>query len=393
MRIRSCNNCSGRLIFDVEKKGLHCEKCGSVFSVKDYDIDVASIDNETVESIDVNVYTCNACGAEINITNTEASTFCVYCGNPAVVFSRIAQKEKPKVIIPFSITKEKAESLIKDELKKGFLLPGAIKNMKVDNLRGIYVPYYVTRVEYDGSMNISVDESKAENSKQIILKMLKAYATLPWVTTDASDKLNNDISERLEPFNFQEAKKFDEDYLLGFYSDISDSDIYEAAIHARKRAEQAVEEEAYNVVHNMVNLYKTNHFTAVYDKPIRALFPAWFMTFRYKDKPYTVIVNGQTGKVVAGLPWKKNFFVGLTVALGMLIATLTAIPLCVFFDYVNHANENRLAGFIFYTVVFSLVATGFFVVGFRKMRKVVKAIALSTERMLSHYVTKRQKGQ
>ena len=32
-------------------------------------------------------------------------------------------------------------------------------------------------------------------------------------------------------------------------------------------------------------------------KETYAMLPAWFMTFRYKENPYTMLVNGQTGKV------------------------------------------------------------------------------------------------
>jgi len=36
-----------------------------------------------------------------------------------------------------------------------------------------------------------------------------------------------------------------------------------------------------------------------------ALLPVWFMTIRYKKKPFTILVNGQTGKIVGSLPYSK----------------------------------------------------------------------------------------
>ena len=33
--------------------------------------------------------------------------------------------------------------------------------------------------------------------------------------------------------------------------------------------------------------------------------PVWILTTRYDDKPYTFMMNGQTGKMVGSLPYDK----------------------------------------------------------------------------------------
>ena len=48
--------------------------------------------------MDIQVHVCNACGAELMINETEAATFCSYCGSSAIVFDRISKEEKPKWI-------------------------------------------------------------------------------------------------------------------------------------------------------------------------------------------------------------------------------------------------------------------------------------------------------
>ena len=42
------------------------------------------------------------------------------------------------------------------------------------------------------------------------------------IPIDGSNILLDEVSSRLEPFYFAEAKEFDEDYLNGFYSNTSD---------------------------------------------------------------------------------------------------------------------------------------------------------------------------
>ena len=49
------------------------------------------------------------------------------------------------------------------------------------------------------------------------------------------------------------------------------------------------------------------------------LLPLWIAAYRYEDRLYTFLVNGQTGKVVGKRPVSK-LRVALAVALGVLLA-------------------------------------------------------------------------
>ena len=110
-----CSNCSGRLIFNPASQKLECAACGSMFDpedVRDIYADVHS------KYYDTRVYTCSHCGAEVITGDSEVSTFCVYCGNPAIVFSRISKEYRPDGIIPFKVTKEDAIRFIKIKFRK-----------------------------------------------------------------------------------------------------------------------------------------------------------------------------------------------------------------------------------------------------------------------------------
>ena len=72
--------------------------------------------------MDCYVYACSECGGEIIINGTEASTTCVYCGNPNVVFSRIAKQKCPEFVMPFSVTKEEAIRRAREQIRKGIFV-------------------------------------------------------------------------------------------------------------------------------------------------------------------------------------------------------------------------------------------------------------------------------
>lgn len=64
---------------------------------------------------------CSNCAGKL-IFN-QASTFCVYCGNPAIVFSRVSKEYRPDGIIPFKITKQEALAKIRKRFEKNPIVP------------------------------------------------------------------------------------------------------------------------------------------------------------------------------------------------------------------------------------------------------------------------------
>lgn len=401
--IKRCKNCAGRVTYDIDMKGLYCESCGSLFteaefeSVLDEYEEYPMLDVPKEETINCNVYQCSSCGAEISVTDTEASTFCIYCGNPTIVFSRVSKMKKPDAIIPFKVTKEEAMDIVRSTIKKGFFVPKEIKNYKIEQMRGIYIPYYVTSVEYDGSILFSSTVKSGKSSKTIYSKR-SAYASMEWLTTDASTTLADSTSQRLEPYYKNDAVPFDENYLVGFYSDMSDVLEVDAVRTAKGRARELARAELEKTVKgSSKKVLRSREDAEVYEDVLTAMFPAWFLTFRYKDKPYTVIVNGQTGKLVGGVPWNKGLFIGLVVAASIVFSVAcvflsSLIASVVFPTHRSHSsssnnNSGRAIAIPIVAAISSITA------GVKKIRKVMDSIARTSASTLTSYVSKRQKGQ
>lgn len=58
------------------------------------------------------------------------------------------------------------------------------------------------------------------------------------------------------------------------------------------------------------------------DQVAYALAPVWILTTRYQDKPYTFMMNGQTGKMVGTLPYDNQKSL---MYMGALAAILTPV--------------------------------------------------------------------
>lgn len=400
-----CKNCSHALVFDPARQKLVCSACGSTFFAEEVeseskayreDLDAESINkiNGTDDKnlMDCYVYTCSECGGEIIVNGTEASTTCVYCGNPNVVFSRIAKQKCPEFVLPFSVTKEKALQIARERVSKGFFIPKEIKHFTVDCCRGIYLPYWIINADFYDAVVIKGQVRQGKNS---VTKYFGRAGSMKLknLPLDASRALSDETSSKLEPFVLRDLKPFDEDYLAGFYSNVSDvtySDIRKAAL---SRAQEYFNNDAIKDV-------SASHKEVISSLPsikidndmVYAMLPAWFITFRYKGKHNTLLVNGETGKVVGALPWKKPLFYGLLIGLGILVTVACFFVFRETLPYVFSGRRSSSSrdgrGKLIGLLVAGIIAL--FTTGIRKVVKVIKNIKLTQDKAMFNFMKKRQ---
>ena len=400
-----CKNCSHALVFDPETQKLECSYCGSSFSAEEVeseskkyrqDLQAESMDTVYGETdgkyMDCYVYTCAECGGEIIINGSESSTNCIYCGNPNVVFSRIARQKCPDYILPFSISKDKAVSMVRERLKKGIFVPRKIKKIKIDCVRGIYLPYWLVNAEFSGAVVLSgqVNEGKHTRTYYFGRAGDMNVKNLP---IDASKMVSDESTARLEPFSMSLLKPFDEDYLAGFYSNVTDITYSDLRSSALTRAKEYFEDEAIHdcVVENP-KIIRSNPSIKLNNDLIYAMLPAWFISFKYKKKHHTILINGDTGKVVCGIPWNKILFYSLLIGLGILITAAAffvfryTLPFFLAAGGSSRSSSNR--GKLIAFLIAGIIAL--FTTGIRKVVKVIKNIKLTQDRDTFNFMKKRQ---
>ncbi len=289
----------------------------------------------------MDVYSCTSCGAKLMVNSKEAASFCAYCGQPTIIFERVSEEVQPDVVIPFSITKEKAVSLIKEKFMSGRFVPDEIKNFEIDKLRGIYIPFWLCSTNNRCKMNLSATRTERRNGKQY-QKSISMYRDLECeyerITVDASRRLNDSISKRLEPYDLSKLVPFDIGYLSGFYADRYDVPADEAVNIAKQRSEEFIEKRIFDSCEDVSNIQKKSDSKTTNIADIEyAMLPAWFITFRYKGIIYTVVVNGQTGKVIGNVPVNK-IKVGMALVFFMMLLTTFTTFLAVFGGNIWYAD-------------------------------------------------------
>lgn len=310
--IYKCPNCGSNMVFDSERQKLVCSHCNTVKDMEE----VKAVENE--DKIEFKSYQCPTCGAELVTDITTTATFCNYCGNSALIESRIMQ-DKPSAIIPFHISKEQARESYLKWCKNGVLTPKSFTSQStIEKISGIYVPFWIYDYNTEVSLRADCTRVRVErrgNTEYTHTDHFDVYrevkTTYTKVPTDASEKMEDGIMDKLEPFNYESLKEFDMPYLSGF---LSEKYSY-TSNELQERVEKRIRDYASQAARNTVSGYATT--SVVYEnisldkKQARyVLLPVWILNYRYLGKNFVFAMNGQTGKVVGNLPISKQKVAG-----------------------------------------------------------------------------------
>lgn len=348
-----CPNCSGNLLYSPSRHAMYCRMCGGTFAPEE-----VGESERSSTTYECNIYSCPSCGGTIAVTGTEVSTSCVYCGNTTIIFDRISTHQKPDGLIPFSITQKEAVKIVEKHMAGAALLPKDVDDVKIENMKGIYIPYWVVSGKFYDSMTL-YDEvvNSGSDSSHPRYYGRAGYCDVLNVPVEAVSSINDKFSNKIEPFNIDDVVEFDEDYLMGFYSDIPDVTADDLSDAVGKKADEMFGNLMCETLYGQKkHVLQSKHWTKLYDDNLMLFFPVWFYTFVYKDKPYTLLINGQTGKIAGTLPWKKRSLKRDGVILASLMSILLIAPFVIFDWLVTLESTTTIVviGF-FLTLVFWLI--------------------------------------
>lgn len=283
------------------------------------------------EEIQCRIYHCNSCGAELMVNGEEAATFCAYCGQPAIVFQRIASEIKPDYIIPFRVSQEQAYNIIRNQFAKGAFIPDELRNIKIEKVHGVYVPFWLYNIHYYDNQFLKgeVKRGKSSHTEYFVREATCDFWNL---TQDASLNLLDESSRRLEPYDMSGLIPFDASYLSGFYADKYERNARDFEKDARMRAVKIFNDTIQQSI-------RASNVAVMYNRPsceiksaAYAMLPVWFFTYRYEFQVYTIMVNGQTAKMVGAAPIDKKRVAIRFATLFAILAVLCSIIMSLIFS-------------------------------------------------------------
>lgn len=333
-----CPHCGAKLDFDANTQKWLCKYCDSSFTLEEIENNnnAASIENnETpLEEISPNYdsYRCQNCGAEIIADEQTSATFCIYCGNTAILKNKLSGTFNPDWIIPFKKEEKDARTAFRNISKGRPLCPKGFNDEKnIEKIRGVYIPFWLFDFMSQGELDcdgINVrtwrvgDTQYTETKKYNLERAGSMHFTR--IPRDGSTRFADDIMDSIEPFNYEELVKYNHAYLSGFLAEKYDVPAEEAAKDAGARANQSATNTMYNDMKTCsTKTIRNNTITSTETRREYVLLPVYMVNVNYGGKMYTFAMNGQTGEFIGDIPVDKKK--ACLYAIGIFLALFTLI--------------------------------------------------------------------
>lgn len=318
-----CPNCGAPLKFNGESQRWDCEFCRSSFALEEL-LAQEEKKQATAEPCEqgeqtkteethsrVKSYACPSCGAELITEEGTAASFCAFCGSPAVFPKELAGEFHPDKLIPFRFTKEQAVQALHDLCKKKPLLPKDFAQQQhIESVTGIYVPFWLFDSRMDVRLSANAQRVHTWSDWDYRYTKTEYYQLfregsleVKGVPVDALQRMDNEMMDALEPFDYTAMTDFQFSYLSGFFAERYDVDKETSWQRAEGRISKAARSLTEQTIRGYASYQITDYQKNVLEKESRyAMLPVWLLSSRYKDKTYLLAMNGQTGKMVGKLP-------------------------------------------------------------------------------------------
>lgn len=365
----TCPKCGGDMRFDAAQGMLACPFCGHSMPspetseiVQEHDLIRALQDTSgkahgfgtALKSIK-----CQSCGATTNVEPNVVSTACPFCGSNQVVEQEPdPDLIQPESVIPFGVDESRANRLFRDWLGSGWFHPNDLKKFGGgQKLNGVYLPFWTfdAHAESDWraesgdyyyvneTVTIMRDGKPVQETRQV--QHVRWYPSNGHHSGDYDDVLvyatssvDVTILEKIYPFDTKKLVPYNPSYLSGW-----GAESYRIALaQAWDLGKSILHREEYTACDRLVpgdthrGLRVSTRLSKLSYKHV--LLPVWLASYRYNNKVYRFMINGQTGEVQGQKPisWIK-----VTIA---VVIALIIIGLIIFL--VSRSQEGESGGML-----------------------------------------------
>jgi hypothetical protein len=246
---------------------------------------------------------------------------------------------RPESLLPFQIDKPRANQAFARWLGKLWFRPSDLKRMaRVQEVSGVYVPFWTFDAHVDsfwtadaGYHYEETERYTAEENGRTVTRERTVQHTR-WepaegqrgddfdeVLVCGSVGLPRELAEGLHTFDTSKLVPYAPGYLAGWRAEEYAVDLQQGFGQAQEKMAAKQQERCAGDVPGDTHrdLQVQNQFSDVTFKHV--LLPVWIAAYRYNNKVYRFLVNGQTEEVVGDAPWSAAKILSFILAIGAAI--------------------------------------------------------------------------
>jgi hypothetical protein len=334
----------------VEPQDTFCPACGMA-----HETPAPAVPVEVVEDVK-KYFRCQSCGSEVKKDPDQRSYICPFCDSTYVVeFSPTEWgRQPPEFVIGFAVTPEEALEKFRGWIRSNsWFRPGDLAVAHVtDKLKGVYLPFWSFSMLAESAWTSSVGQhwyrtetyTTTDAKGNSVTKTRTVTETEWWPLSgrhhryysgylvSGSKGLSQRDALRILPYNLPALRRYEPYFLAGWLCEEYSVSREEALAICQQefyRREQA------NIgAHQPGDTYRNLSVQTTF-RDINSdlcLLPVYILNFKYKEKLFRFLVNGQTGRVSGEKPlsWRRIWAIVAIVLLAIVLIVLAVLCLGAF---------------------------------------------------------------
>nr|WP_241747182.1 hypothetical protein [Lysinibacillus sphaericus] len=345
-----CPSCSASIEFNPASGKLTCPYCG-------YETEIAAPEKQEEKvaqemefamaeergnfnwGVEKKTVICKSCAAETIYDALQVADSCPYCGSNQVMEASAKNTLAPNGVCAFEITDKQAGENFQSWIKGKWFTPKAAKeSAKPDSFKGVYLPYWTFDTKTSSRYSARYGRHRTVTDKEG-----NTRTETDWYSTSgfyqefiddhlisATARYDRNMMRKIEPFNLLNNKAYKPEYVSGFLSERYSIGLQDGWSQAKREISDHLEAQITSKIrweHN-ADVVSSLHFSTTHDDITYKylMLPIWLSSFRYKEKVYRFMVNGQTGRVGGDAPISP-----LRVTIAVILSLITIAIIWYFF--------------------------------------------------------------
>ena len=318
--LTKCEVCHGL----IDEEDLFCANCGAEAPHQE-----STQPRDTSRQATHN-FECQGCGASMSYDAGAQTLRCPFCGSERLDSKDDARVLAPSRVVPFQVSRDSAIQAMRAFLGKGFWRPSDLsESAAVVKMAPVYVPYWIfsarTHTFWSADTN-QLPISARGDWQPLTGEHRGEYSNL---LVGASGALTRRETSAICPFDMNLATSPDQ-------ADLENHTVEQFQLqrrYARPLARQGLETmeagtcERLYVPGKCRNMKVNTRIEGLTSEPV--LLPVWIMAYRYRDRVFRFLVNGQTGRTTGQAPISKAKVLAASVT-GVALLLLVLILLGLF---------------------------------------------------------------
>lgn len=319
-----CQACGGVMEFDVKTQALKCPNCDTVVEIEnnredivEHTLNMNALRKLRVEEKKTVTMNCTGCGAPIEIDKNSTALACPYCGSSYVMAEKQMETIVPDGVVTFKLTVQDVREIFRKWIHGRWLAPGELKHLyQHGKFSGMYVPYWTFDADATARYRAFGGRYRTEHYKDGEGRTHTRTVT-DWYPTSgvvrhffddvlvcAAQRNDRSLLTGIDEYDTKHMPSYSPDYMSGYSAESYTVDLETGHKYALRDMSNELRDMASKDVLRRFDTVRDVRIDAHFDRETfkHVLVPVYSTNYSYKGRNYTVLVNGENGKIKGEYP-------------------------------------------------------------------------------------------